>query len=67
MSAGIIDPVNDRTWTTGEVATFLGVPVATLYQWRYLGTGPKAARIGRHLRYLPADVLAWFRDQQDAA
>jgi hypothetical protein len=57
----------DRTWTPQEVARFLGVPVATLHQWRYLSTGPKAAKVGRHLRYLPADVLAWFREQQEAA
>ncbi|MCW2938041.1 MAG: excisionase/Xis, DNA-binding protein, partial [Actinomycetia bacterium] len=63
-------PVNldpERLWTPEEVATFLGVPKATLYQWRYLGTGPKAGRVGRHLRYLPADVITWFRQQQDAA
>lgn len=55
----------ERTWTVEEVSYFLGVPTATLYQWRYLGTGPKAARCGRHLRYLPTDVLDWFRQQQD--
>jgi predicted DNA-binding transcriptional regulator AlpA len=57
----------DRTWTPEEVARFLGVPKATLYQWRYLGIGPKAGRVGRHLRYLPEDVIAWFRQQQEAA
>jgi predicted DNA-binding transcriptional regulator AlpA len=54
-------------WTPEEVSRFLGVPVPTLYRWRYLGTGPKAARVGRHLRYLPADVIAWVREQQEAA
>ena len=58
---------DDRLWTVKDAARFLGVPPATLYQWRYLGTGPKAGRVGRHLRYLPADVLAWFREQQEAA
>jgi predicted DNA-binding transcriptional regulator AlpA len=62
-----IDPTLDRTWTPGDVACFLGVPVSTVYQWRYLGTGPKGARIGKHVRYLPEDVLAWFRQQQEAA
>jgi predicted DNA-binding transcriptional regulator AlpA len=57
----------DRLWTPKEVSHFLGVPVATLHQWRYLGTGPKAARVGRHLRYLPADVLDWFKQQQETA
>lgn len=63
----IVPPLEtDRLWTPEEVAHFLGVPVHTLYRWRYLGTGPKAGRVGRHLRYLPADVIAWFRKQQAA-
>lgn len=56
----------DRLWSVEEVSRFLGIPVATLYRWRYLGVGPKAGRVGRHLRYLPADVLSWFRKQQAA-
>jgi predicted DNA-binding transcriptional regulator AlpA len=59
--------VADRLWTAEETADYLQVPKATLYQWRYLGTGPKAGRVGRHLRYDPEDVRAWFRQQQDAA
>jgi excisionase family DNA binding protein len=50
-------------WTAGETAEFLGVPVSTLYQWRYHRTGPRACRVGRHLRYRSADVLAWVEQQ----
>ena len=25
---------------------------------------PKASRVGRYLRYAPADVIGWFRTQQ---
>jgi len=59
--------VQDRLWTAEETAAYLQVPKATLYQWRYLGTGPKAGRVGRHLRYDPEDVKAWFRNQQGVA
>lgn len=59
--------ISDRLWAPEDVARFLGVPVSTLYRWRYLGTGPKAARVGRHLRYLPADVMTWLREQQEVA
>jgi excisionase family DNA binding protein len=45
-----------------EVAEFLGVPVATLYQWRHKGAGPEAYRVGRHLRYDPNTVRAWLED-----
>ena len=60
-------PVQDRLWTADETAAYLQIPKATLYQWRYLGTGPKAGRVGRHLRYDPEDVKAWFRNQQGVA
>jgi excisionase family DNA binding protein len=63
MSVTTLDPRKDRTWTTDDVATFLGVPVATLYQWRHRGIGPKSRRVGRHVRYMPEDVRAWFEEQ----
>lgn len=40
-------PVQDRLWTAEETAAYLQIPKATLYQWRYLGIGPKAGRVGR--------------------
>ena len=49
-----------RLWTAQDVADYLTVPIATLYQWRYLGTGPTAYRVGRHLRYEPTAVQAWL-------
>lgn len=59
------EPVKDRLWTPEEVSAYLGgVPVSTLYQWRYKGIGPRSRRVGRHLRYRPEDVRAWV-DEQD--
>jgi excisionase family DNA binding protein len=63
MPATTLDPVKDRQWTPEEVSVFLGVPVPTLYQWRHKGIGPKSRRVGRHLRYKPEDVQAWFEEQ----
>ena len=60
-------PIQDRLWTAEQTAAYLQIPKATLYQWRYLGIGPKAGRVGRHLRYDPEDVKSWFRNQQGAA
>ncbi|PRX98171.1 excisionase family DNA binding protein [Allonocardiopsis opalescens] len=51
-------------WSVREAAAFLGVPVRTLYQWRYREAGPPSHRIGRHLRYVPAEVRAWVREQR---
>lgn len=47
-----------------DVADYLGVPLRTLDQWRYLGKGPRFRRVGRHVRYRWADVDAWWNAQQ---
>jgi hypothetical protein len=57
---------SDRLWTADETAEYLRVPKATLYQWHYLGVGPKPGKVGRHLRYDPDEVKRWFRQQQTA-
>jgi predicted DNA-binding transcriptional regulator AlpA len=54
-------------WTAEDVSTYLGVPVKTLYQWRWRGEGPPARKVGRHLRYDPAKVRDWFERQDEAA
>ena len=51
---------DERTWTPEDVSAYLGVPVQTLYQWRRKGFGPQARRVGKHLRWDPAAVRAWF-------
>ena len=48
-----------RYLTPEDVAELLGVPVQTLYQWRRKRTGPPAFRVGRHLRYDPAQIHIW--------
>jgi excisionase family DNA binding protein len=49
-----------RLATPTEVAAYLQVPVKTLYTWRYKRQGPRAHRVGRHLRYRWEDVEAWL-------
>ncbi len=55
---------SEPLWGTGEVSTYLGIPVETLYCWRRARYGPKSRRVGKHLRYSPEAVRAWF-DAQD--
>ena len=55
---------SDEILTPTEVAELLKVPVATLYAWRHKKTGPRAAEIGRHLRYRRRDVEEWFEGQR---
>ena len=54
------DPPLDRMLLPEDVAAFLGVPVKTLYQWRYKGVGPPGIRVGRHVRYRRQDLDAWL-------
>ena len=58
-----VPAAGDRLWTVEDTSAFLGVPVGTLYQWRTRKQGPRAYRVGRHLRYDPADVRQWLDDQ----
>lgn len=55
----------ERLLSAEEVAEFLGIPVATLYQWRHKGCGPGAYRVGRHLRYDPSALRSWLDDHLD--
>ncbi len=50
----------ERLLTIDEVADYLSIPVGTLYQWRYKGTGPRGLRVGRHVRYRRSEVEAWL-------
>ncbi len=61
MTTVTVDPL----WDVDDVSTFLRVPVPTLYQWRHRGLGPRAFKVGRHLRYDPAEVHAWLRRQRN--
>ena len=56
-------PIAEPLWDVEDVAAYLRVPVETLYRWRKQRTGPRAARVGRHLRYDPSDVRAWLRER----
>ena len=53
----------DRLITVQELSDYLGVPVATLYQWRYRREGPDGFRVGRHIRYRWSEVDAWIERQ----
>lgn len=58
---GLLD--RDGLITTTELAAFLAVPAKTLRQWRHVGVGPKGLRIGRHVRYEPAEVRRWLDEE----
>jgi predicted DNA-binding transcriptional regulator AlpA len=49
-----------KLWSTQELANFLGLPVQTIYQWRKRSYGPPGRKMGRHIRYRPAEVERWI-------
>ncbi|WP_433725745.1 helix-turn-helix transcriptional regulator [Actinoplanes sp. CA-051413] len=57
--------MNDRLLTPVEVAEVLGIPKSTLYAWRNRNVGPRAVRVGRHLRWRRLDVDMWIETRAD--
>ncbi|MCM2512736.1 helix-turn-helix domain-containing protein [Streptomyces griseoincarnatus] len=56
----------DRYLTPDDIAEIFEVPLETVYQWRKKRTGPPGFRIGKHLRYDPADVRTYVDQRKHA-
>jgi excisionase family DNA binding protein len=70
MSGVARDPVGaalEPLMSIDAVADYLGVSVPTIYDWRVSGKGPRAIRVGRHLKFAVSDVQAWVAAQREAA
>ena len=57
---GAVQATPPALMTTDDLASYLGVPKATLYRWNYRSSGPKRLRLGRHVRYRRSDVERWL-------
>lgn len=57
--------MEEKLMNPQDVSTYLGVPVVTLYGWRSRGDGPRAMRVGRHLRYRRSDIDKWLDGHSD--
>lgn len=64
MSVKYSQTVRRNLATPAEVAEYLGVPEATLRQWRYLRKGPDFGMVGRHVRYDWEDVESYWEKQK---
>ena len=51
--------MDDKHLSPEELAEREGVPLQTVYGWNKTRTGPRFMKIGRHVRYRLADVIAW--------
>lgn len=50
-----------------DLAGVCAVPLSTVYEWNYKGTGPPVIRLGKHVRYREADVERWLAERQKAS
>jgi excisionase family DNA binding protein len=57
--------IDRRLLRPDELASLLGIPLATIYRWRSRGDGPPGIRVGRHVRYRLEDVDRWLDEQRD--
>lgn len=53
-------------WDIDDVADYLGVTKQTIYSWRTTGYGPAGFRVGKHLRWRAATVIAWIARLEEA-
>ncbi|MFJ6464351.1 helix-turn-helix domain-containing protein [Streptomyces sp. NPDC091387] len=47
----------DRYLTPDDIAEIFEVPKETVYAWRKKRIGPPGFRVGKHIRYDPAEVF----------
>lgn len=46
------------------VSELIGIAVQTLRNWRFRGTGPPYCKIGRSVRYLLSDIIAFMESKR---
>lgn len=51
--------------TIQELSDYLGIPVATLYDWRVDHRGPRAVKLGHALRYPESAIRDWIQERLD--
>jgi excisionase family DNA binding protein len=56
---------SEKLLSVDELAEKLGLSKETVYGFNKKGTGPKRIRIGRYVRYRPADVESWLESLTD--
>ena len=57
----LLPPLAPVFLTQREVAELLRVPVRTVEDWRLTRSGPPWVKLGRHVRYEQAELLAWVK------
>jgi len=53
----------EKHLSAADLAEREGVPLQTVYGWNKTRSGPQFMKIGRHVRYRVADVIAWEKSR----
>ncbi len=51
--------MDEKYWTTAEVAERFRTYPGTVRYWRHVGKGPRSFKVGRRVLYRESDVKAW--------
>ncbi len=51
--------MDERLWTTEEVAVHFRTTAPTVRYWRFCGRGPRSFKVGRRVLYRESDVRSW--------
>lgn len=49
-----------------DVCNILHIPEQTFYQWRVNHQGPRAHKVGRHVRIIRSDFETWVSEHLEA-
>jgi excisionase family DNA binding protein len=55
-----------RLLSVEDLSDLIQIPVETIYRWRHRGEGPKGLKVGKHVRFDPAEVGRWLREREGA-
>ncbi len=55
----------DPLLSVEDLSDYLGVPVATICDWRVDGNRPCGIRVGRHVKFAVSDVSEWLATQRE--
>jgi predicted DNA-binding transcriptional regulator AlpA len=58
----MVSEPSSKSRTHGET---LDVDERVIYNQRYLGKGPRGARIGRELRFRRSEINRWLAERED--
>jgi len=59
------EPAKEGGLNIKQAAAYLGIGHSTLERCRTLGTGPRAIKIGRSVRYTRAELDAWSAKRKE--